>query len=253
MTQSLRIQVIALFVLVSVSLSFGTLPAVAANSPGSQSTPTAQPTPPPPPENTNVSLLQFCTGCHGETGYSISPDIPNLAGHSKSYLTNRIFHFLAPDQPGPMPDTLKLALTSFNLKYDVTTNGTVLPSSELRQAVNYVADFMFRQSVQPQPADFLKMQMGLSSSDKALYRRGKAIVSQKCVVCHLEIGYRPLNTLPMIFGQRSTYLTERLKSFKEGKGGTIMPLMLKNVPSEDIASVVVYLNNTHPTQGKEFR
>lgn len=53
----------------------------------------------------------MCMGCHGETGISVSPEIPNLAGQKELYLVNQLKDFRAQIRKNPVMFSMAGGLT----------------------------------------------------------------------------------------------------------------------------------------------
>jgi len=58
----------------------------------------------------------MCTGCHGEQGISVSPQIPNLAGQKKEYLINTIKDFRAGVRKNPIMNSMVKTLTDSDVE-----------------------------------------------------------------------------------------------------------------------------------------
>jgi cytochrome c553 len=198
-----------------------------------------------------IAVLTRCTACHGANGTSVGPDIPNLSSHDKAYIVSRLTGFLAPDQPGTMPTTLKSILSEFKLTYSVSAKGDAVPSKDLADLMDILGEFFSNQYVNPSAADFATLQSAFTADQKTLYASGKKILGDQCVMCHLQSDFRPIDSVavPMIFGQKVNYLNARLAQFRKGGGGDTMPSIAMNLSDNDVKAIVFYLSNTHPTQG----
>lgn len=195
-----------------------------------------------------IVVLTRCASCHGLNGKSISPEIPNLAGHSPTYIMTRLQGFLAPNQTGTMPETLQSIAKQFKLKYEVKGDSEISLSAEAADTFQSIADFFSNQKVQPSLDEFEQKQQALSADDKALFKQGQGIVKEQCVGCHLLPGLAPIDGAAMIFGQKETYLRSRLAQFKTGEGGTTMPGIVSGLSDGDIRALIVFLSNVHPAQ-----
>jgi len=58
----------------------------------------------------------MCTGCHGENGISISPQIPNLAGQKETYLINTIKDFRSEVRKNPIMNSMVKTLSDADVE-----------------------------------------------------------------------------------------------------------------------------------------
>jgi cytochrome c553 len=153
-----------------------------------------------------------------------------------------------------MPVLFPAILSSFpTLTFQKSPSAGPTLSPDLTNVLSYLADYFSNQYVTPSSDDFGKIQDALSAADKIRYQSGRTfIANNNCVVCHLGADFRPISSIPMIFGQNPEYLKKRLKAFRAGVGGGTMPDFIKGLESPtlgvDLDNVVFYLSKTHPSQ-----
>ncbi|MGC2166424.1 MAG: c-type cytochrome [Gallionella sp.] len=158
----------------------------------------------------------ICTSCHGETGMSVAPGVPNLAGQYSDYILNQIFNF----QQGTRADPSKTQL--------------VMTLSD-RKAINDISVYFAGQN----------QMTGASLGNES----GKNIYIDKgCINCHGEFGKgkpRYNAIFPIIGGQRKEYLVKQMNDFKTGKRSTdvteIMVQVVNQLTDLDIENVAKYL------------
>lgn len=161
-------------------------------------------------------VAAICTSCHGETGISVAPGVPHLAGQYSDYTLHQIFNFQQGTRADPSKTELVLTLTD-------------------RKMINDISSYFASQN----------QMAGASMENDA----GKNIYIDKgCINCHGELGkgkpqYNAI--FPIIGGQRKEYLVKQMNDFKTGKRNTdvteIMYQAANQLTDEDIENVSKYL------------
>ncbi|MFN3751351.1 MAG: c-type cytochrome [Thiobacillus sp.] len=159
-----------------------------------------------------------CCHCHGASGNSVRPEVPNLAGQNAVYLLEQMNKFV---------------------------HGT-------RKSSEFMSGLI--QALSPQEridiALFLSRQaVAVKASDTGAHAvAGKALYGKLCVSCH---GPAALGTekIPRLAGQQPGYLEDSLKRYRAGTGERIDPMMAaytRNLKDADIRSLAAYLTTLAP-------
>nr|MBF0681969.1 c-type cytochrome [Pseudomonas sp.] len=165
----------------------------------------------------------FCSYCHGETGNSRRPHIPNLAGQNPVYLFSAFEKFAS----GERTDFVMSKLAA-NLTQEDRVNIAVYFS---QQPVNKV----------------------VLSVDEDLRRRGAALFRNTCTGCHGQQALGMENT-PRLAGQPEEYLNKALTRFRENdpsRAGSVMMSIASLLSKEDIKAVSAYLSRLQPSSSEE--
>ena len=134
---------------------------------------------------------QACVACHGQTGVSISPEFPSLAGQHATYLANQITAFRDGTRANPAMAPFVAGLSDADI-------GTL--------AAYYSAQA---------PAT-------AANGDATLVSAGESL-SGYCKACHGMAGVPVADEWPVLAGQQAAYLQKQLAAFKSGE--RINPLM----------------------------
>ena len=153
----------------------------------------------------------FCANCHGETGNSKYPEVPNLAGQNPAYLLEQIRKF----GTGERKDQFMQGLIK------------VLKDDERLQAASYYASM-------PVPP---------SRADAALVSKGKELFGKLCVRCHGEQG-RGNETIARLAGQKQPYLQTTITRYRDKTGvrnNQLMAIATAGLKNEEIVAISNYL------------
>lgn len=153
----------------------------------------------------------FCVNCHGESGISKIPEVPNLAGQNPAYLLEQIRKFGA----GERKDQFMQGLIK------------VLKDDERVQIALYFGS----QTVPP------------SKADPAQVARGKELFTKLCVRCHGEAA-RGDATIPRLAGQQIPYVVTSVTRYRDGTGvrnNQLMSIATSTLKNEDIKAIANYL------------
>lgn len=194
-------------------------------------------------EDRNKARAEFiarCTGCHGASGVSASEDFPNLARHDSLYIENRLREFLSPESRSFMSGQLHSILTEYGLQNADAGNPDV---KDLFTAA--AAHFS---SANP-PSESEKFKAQRKNFDKltaSYYQKGEKIFQDvSCASCHLAEAGRPSEGVPMILGQKQSYLLKRLPEEKASMNEmNPMPSILQEMTEEDFKALSTYLSRT---------
>jgi cytochrome c553 len=153
----------------------------------------------------------FCVNCHGDSGISKIPEVPNLAGQNPAYLLEQIRKFGA----GERKDQFMQGLIK------------VLKDDERVQ----IALFFGSQAVPP------------SKADSAQVPRGKELFTKLCVRCHGEAA-RGDATIPRLAGQQIPYVVTSVTRYRDGTGirnNQLMSIATSSLKNEEIKAIANYL------------
>lgn len=166
----------------------------------------------PAPPGSGQESAQFCRHCHGESGISAHPDIPNLAGQNAAYLLDQMNKFAAGQRTSEFMQGLIKALK---------------PEERANIALHFS-----RQKVRPQPA-----------RNNTQAEVGGKLYARLCVHCHGANAYGS-DHIPRLAGQQTVYLQLSLKRYRGGSGERIDPRMqshTRNLKDQDIENLAAYL------------
>lgn len=153
----------------------------------------------------------FCANCHGETGNSKYPEVPNLAGQNPAYLLEQIRKFGA----GERKDQFMQGLIK------------VLKDEERVQVAHYYASIKVPPSV----------------ADNSQVPRGKELFSKLCIRCHGEQA-RGNELYPRLAGQKVPYLKSSITRYRDMTGvrnNQLMSIATATLKNEDITAIANYL------------
>ena len=142
------------------------------------------------------TVVEQCTGCHGETGVSDDPDVPMIAGFSEFAFLDLLDSYrngFRPERELELPD-------------GTTTTMVVISQALTLDELDEVALYFSEQTWTPQTQDF----------DAQLAARGGQIHDVKCTKCHTEGGTEPEDDLALLAGQWRDYLTRQFADFDSG-------------------------------------
>lgn len=159
-----------------------------------------------------AKLAEFCANCHGPSGQSVKPEVPNLAGQNTIYVLNQLNKF-----------------------HDGQRRGAYFMEGLVKAMSNderfAVAVYYTRQRPQASPA-----------ADAALAARGKAIYEEKCKKCHGADGVgSPKNS--RIASQHPQYLDLSLRRYRANdvRSDERMLKYTKALTDADIAALAAYV------------
>ena len=153
----------------------------------------------------------FCVNCHGDSGISKIPEVPNLAGQNPAYLLEQIRKFGS----GERKDQFMQGLIK------------VLKDEERVQIALYFGS----QAVLP------------GKADPAQAARGKEQFTKLCVRCHGDAA-RGDTTIPRLAGQQIPYLVTSITRYRDNTGvrnNQLMSIATSSLKNEDIKAIANYL------------
>ncbi len=152
------------------------------------------------------SKAATCAACHGQTGNSIAPNYPSLAGQHPSYIVHQLMAFKNGERQNP------------------TMVGMAATLSE--QDMKDLAAYYAKQDLTPKGAD-----PKLVNEGQSIYRGGipdRGVPA--CEGCHGPTGHgNYLAGYPRIAGQSQEYLMAALKSFADGSRKSDPNQMMRDI------------------------
>lgn len=167
--------------------------------------------------------LAACAACHGQSGLSLNPAWPHLAGQPTLYLNKQLQDF----KKGMMPQATVM-----------TAIAASLSEQDMRELTNFYAGQPPPQGTTPKK--FLKR-------GELLYRSGdfaKQITA--CITCHGPSGRGNAQAgFPLLSGQHALYTLQQLQAFKRHKRrndlNSIMQAISSRMSKEDMEAVAYYV------------
>lgn len=153
----------------------------------------------------------FCVNCHGDSGISKIPEVPNLAGQNPAYLLEQIRKFGS----GERKDQFMQGLIK------------VLKDEERVQIALYFGS-------QAAPS---------GKADPVQAARGKELFAKLCVRCHGETA-RGDATIARLAGQQIPYLVTSITRYRDNTGvrnNQLMSIATSSLKNEDIKAIANYL------------
>ena len=180
------------------------------------------------PEVSGATLAQqVCSNCHGVTGNSISPNMPNLAAQQREYVIAQLRGFRSHSRQDP---------AGFEYMWGISRSLTDRQIDEL-------ADYYAGQ----QPAAIP------SAQASAVRDRGHALFTggapdhgvPPCSSCHGDKA-QGNGKFPRLAGQHADYIVKQLTIFQrtdERPDGAVMKTVAHALTSEDVEAAAAYLQN----------
>lgn len=136
---------------------------------------------------TGREVAAVCANCHGDSGVSTKPEVPNLAAQNASYLAEQMRLFAAGQRHKEFMERMGRAMNTEE------TAATAL--------------FYAAQTVPPRPA-----------GDAAQAGRGRELYKRLCTECHGNAG-RGNAELARLAGQQGPYVVTSMKRYRDAKAG----------------------------------
>jgi len=178
-----------------------------------------------------------CVACHGADGNSLAatPNFPNLAGQSASYLYKQLTAFKKGERKDP------------------TMNAMVMPLDD--QAMQDVSAFFAGQKLKAGEAD-----PALVAAGEAIYKGGIAEIGvPACMGCHGPTGNgNPGSGYPQLASQKNLYVDKQLKDFRtaaqspgadagrSNDANNMMRNAVKRMSDPEIKAVASYIQGLQP-------
>ena len=160
----------------------------------------------------------MCAACHGNSGLSVNPAWPNLAGQHADYMVSAIMAFKSGARKNDLMSPMAAALSD----------------ADVRNVAAY----------------FSKASCKMTGGDKAKADLGKAkMAAAGCAACHNAGGLREegaagisgAQAWPNLAGQNADYLVGSLNAFKDGsRNHAVMSSVAKTLSASDIDNLAAY-------------
>ncbi len=181
-----------------------------------------------------------CIACHGADGNSLAatPNFPNLAGQSASFLYKQLNDFKSGKRKDP------------------TMNAMVLPLDD--QGMQDVAAFFSSQKLKANEAKIDEAELKLGQS---IFQGGIAEIGvPACMACHGTTGAgNPGSGFPNLASQKNVYAEKQLKDFRTAAQATgkeavgrsndaskMMRNAVKRMSDPEIKAVAAYIQTLKP-------
>jgi cytochrome c553 len=175
----------------------------------------------------STTALQVCSNCHGVQGVSTSPNFPNLAAQSQSYLVKQLTGFKNHGRSDPEGFEYMWGLSSHLTDEQITGLATYF-------------------STLPAPKGNVD-----NAGTATQLTEGKQIVEQgiptegipACIACHGDHA-QGNDIFPRLAGQHADYLFKQLTVFRETDqrpDAAAMKAVAHNLTTDNIKSVAAYL------------
>lgn len=153
----------------------------------------------------------FCANCHGDSGTSKLPEVPNLAGQNPEYLLEQMRKFVTGERK------------------DVFMQGLIKVLKDEERVK--IALFYANTPVAPGQADAGEL------------KHGKLMYEKLCVRCHGDKAHGD-KKIPRLAGQQTSYLDHTIRRYRDKTGERLDPLMAiatATLKNEDIKAISHYL------------
>jgi cytochrome c553 len=178
------------------------------------------------PQVSAITLAQqVCSSCHGLTGNAISPNFPNLAGQTPTYLAAQLRAFKSHGRSDP---------AGFEYMWGLSRGLADAQIDGL--AAYYAGQIPARQPVEGSAAHI--------ASGKMIYETGLAAKNvTACAGCHGKVG-QGNDAFPRLAGQHADYVVKQLLVFQrtdERPDGAMMKTIAHELTPQDIENVAAYV------------
>lgn len=175
------------------------------------------------------SKTEVCVACHGESGHSVVPNWPKLAGQHRAYLVKQMKDFKQ-GETGP--------------RHDPSMLGMVINLTD--QDIADIAAYYEEQTATIGKAKADQVALG-----EKIYRGGNPSTGvPACQACHgpSGLGNAPAN-YPRLSGQHADYIDLQLQAFKEGRRRNdpsgMMGEIARRMTEAEIKAVSSYVEGLH--------
>jgi cytochrome c553 len=169
-------------------------------------------------------LAEACAGCHGASGISATPGVPNLAGQRAVYLY------------------LELKAYQSGARDNAAMNNTVEFLSD-DALVKVAAFFAGLDPAQPGSTKTAVVQVDAVQAGKT--------AAASCGGCHGDAGVSTTPGMPSLAGLDPNYLVAAMKAYKSGaRKNDLMKSMLASVADADMSKIALYLAVQRPARSQ---
>lgn len=169
-------------------------------------------------------VMQVCVACHTETGNSLVPIYPRIAGQIPEYMIKQIKDFKSGARQNAIMQPMVANLSE--------------------EDIRLVADYFSRQTLKPEAPQNAE----LVTIGKTIYRSGiKTKNLAACMACHGPDGKGVRALYPQVKGQYAQYLVAQLKSFRseerQNDPERIMRDLAGKMSDREIEAVAQYMSS----------
>jgi cbb3-type cytochrome c oxidase subunit III len=164
-----------------------------------------------------AKLATFCANCHGQSGQSVKPEVPNLAGQNTIYVLNQLNKF-----------------------HDGRRKGAFFMEGLVKAMSN---DERFAVAVYYTNQEMPKPQ---ALADAKLAAQGKAVYDNGCKKCHGESGAGSEKN-SRLAGQQPGYLETSIRRYRDNdvRADEKMFKYTKGLTDAEIKALVAYIAGLH--------
>lgn len=170
-----------------------------------------------------LATAKACTGCHGDTGISTTPETPSLAGQVATYLYKQLRDYAKESRQHDFMSPVAAGLSEQDAA-DLATWYASLPLPVNKSGGQNLA----------------KIEKMVEQGD------GKRILPP-CEVCHGGNGQGEKMDIPALKGQQADYFTKTLLDYKNGKRHndiySRMRLIAEQLSDDEIKDLAAYYQN----------
>lgn len=166
---------------------------------------------------------QVCSACHGVDGNSISPEFPKLSAQQPDYIVAQIDNIRAHNRTDRFSQEIM-----YGLIHPLTP----------KQETEIAEYFSSQKPVNINHVDAMAAQAGKDIFENGVPDRGVV----PCQICHAPDA-AGMGPMPRLAGQHEHYIVKQLHVFRDtqGRPGTPMEDVAKNLTDQDMANVAAYL------------
>src|SRR5262245_43900738 len=163
----------------------------------------------------HAKVQEVCVACHGETGVSVSPDFPHLAGQSGAAIYKQLYDYRTGSRAHPL----------------MTGVAQALDEAVIADVAAYYAGQPQRN---PNPVT-------LAESPPAIVRLVELGDPRRnippCAACHRAGAGGPIET-PVLTEQRAEYITQQLKLYASGERRNDVYARMRTIASQLTAAEI---------------
>lgn len=173
-----------------------------------------------------VIAQQVCSACHGVAGVSTSPNFPNLAAQTPTYLVAQLKGFRSHDRSDP---------AGFEYMWGLSRS---LTDAQIAGLADYYAHMPPATVAAAKAADSER----ISAGDKLFHEGIPARSIPACTACHGDHA-QGNDTFPRLAGQHADYVAKQLMVFQRGDQRPEGPMkgIAHQLTPQDIKNVAAYV------------